>query len=793
MEANRIMKRLFVLSLLSLALAGCAQSKGALSRGASYPPSPVAITPVPSIHDTINEGMGGKVIAQTAMNNPDDPHWSGRTQVASVARPVPPGPPSATQGRAAMAAASPDAIGTRSVDTTAPASTGPALGVAPAVAAAGAAPAVLAPLAEPYSNAAAPSPVMAGPAPALPIQSRALGDQPSAPADAAAAGPQLAGSVEPSGESIAVPSGPQTPALSPITPVAVAVAPGLPASPATATAAALAPNIAAPTRAADPLLGPDPDLMPLMPELSSGKKVARQGAAPAGPPSLEVAPAENPEPAPPAGLEVAPAVDPTGALIPELPQTPAPGPGPGPAPAPALDPAFGVNPLPLELPATQAPAPPAGTNVAPAPLGLPASVPPAAAPAVPGNSLPVDPPIQLERSSAASKPVKAGLAAAGPPLGAAPAGSEPAPATQGKSLPKSAALVDRHVILTSAGSPAGAVNKRKYSGKGGGKPMARVGDEVITFHDLDIATKEALSKYPLPPANDFDTASAMQRRQQIDLIAREVLMNLIDQSLLVQEAKRHMKDKAMLERAYEIADKIWHEEEVVPLERKLNVDSEAKLREKLAEGGRSLDAMKQNFRQYFLAQHYLHEKLRDRLSVELPDLLKYYNDNVHQHAFDRPAQITWREIVVEIDNHKSREEAQARARSLLEKVRRGDDFARLARAESEGPTSSRNLGGLMQTTPGSYAVNSINDALGSLQIGQVSGLLEGPDSFHILRVEKRRPAGPASFEEVQDQIKPLLVSKKSQQERNAYLSKLKQNALITIYGENGNDATKLPL
>ena len=56
MEANQIMKRLLVLSMLSLATAGCVQSKGALSRGASYPPSPVSLAPVPSIYDTINHG-----------------------------------------------------------------------------------------------------------------------------------------------------------------------------------------------------------------------------------------------------------------------------------------------------------------------------------------------------------------------------------------------------------------------------------------------------------------------------------------------------------------------------------------------------------------------------------------------------------------------------------------------------------------------------------------------------------------------------------------------------------------
>ena len=62
----------------------------------------------------------------------------------------------------------------------------------------------------------------------------------------------------------------------------------------------------------------------------------------------------------------------------------------------------------------------------------------------------------------------------------------------------------------------------------------------------------------------------------------------------------------------------------------------------------------------------------------------------------------------------------------------------------------------MQTTPGSYAVKPINDALERLPIGQMSSVIEGPESFHIVKVESRRPAGPASFEEVQDKIRPKL-------------------------------------
>lgn len=162
-------------------------------------------------------------------------------------------------------------------------------------------------------------------------------------------------------------------------------------------------------------------------------------------------------------------------------------------------------------------------------------------------------------------------------------------------------------------------------------------------------------------------------------------------------------------------------------------------------------------------------------------MLRYYNEHVYKHDFDRPAQITWRELVVEVDKHKSRDEARNKANLLLEKVRRGADFTVLARNESEGPSSSRKEGGLMRTTPGSYSFKAINDALDSLPIGQVSPVIEGPDSFHIVKVENRRPAGPASFEDVQDKIKPMLQTQRMNQESEAFIRKLKENTLIEDY------------
>src|SRR5207248_1531776 len=81
-----IMKRQFVAGVLGLALAGCAQSRSAVPKGAAAAPDPVSLTPIPSIHDTINRGTGDAALTQTALKDPADPRWNGRAPVSIASR-----------------------------------------------------------------------------------------------------------------------------------------------------------------------------------------------------------------------------------------------------------------------------------------------------------------------------------------------------------------------------------------------------------------------------------------------------------------------------------------------------------------------------------------------------------------------------------------------------------------------------------------------------------------------------------------------------------------------------------
>ena len=296
--------------------------------------------------------------------------------------------------------------------------------------------------------------------------------------------------------------------------------------------------------------------------------------------------------------------------------------------------------------------------------------------------------------------------------------------------------------------------------------MARVGEEVISLRELKAAVDEQLQKVGQPIQSI--------PKAEINRAAAAVLDSLIERSMIVQEAKRTFKNPKQLAMVYEFSDKDFLETEVPPLLRRYKAADEYELRQKLVEEGRSFDELRDEHRVSTLAKEYLRMQVAPRLGVSLPEMRTYYNK--HIDAFNRPAKVSWREIAVDFNGFPDRAAARAKADALLARLRKGEDFAALARAESRGPTASE--GGLWETSPDSYAVPAVNQALDTLPQKQVSPILEGPTAYHIVRVDARRPAGPARFDEVQDEIRDSIYREKVRRESDAYIAKLRARTLV---------------
>jgi peptidyl-prolyl cis-trans isomerase SurA len=476
-------------------------------------------------------------------------------------------------------------------------------------------------------------------------------------------------------------------------------------------------------------------------------------AAPATPPAKETE--EEPGSVPPIDLPPLPPLDPKEAL-------PAP---PALVKPPTTDESLERTALTQPAPASKSAKAPARPEDDPG-LPLPPLDPKQALPAVPALSAPPkasEPPEPRELPLPVmplTTPVPTGTTSAAPTKEPAPA---PDPAVQPASVSNSPSAAAE---IRSTGRP--------VEFKEAGRAAAIVGDEVITMREMAHALNDRMRN--VPQGQRFSP-------EEQQMIVMGVLDTLIERSVILQEAKRMVKDPKKLQMLNDMADKVFREEELPHMLHKTSSTNEFELKRKMAERGQSLDETREQFRRDFLAKGFLEQKLSHKMKVELPEMYDYYY--AHQHDFDEPAQIAWREVVVEVGKYPSRVDARRKADAVLGRLRRGEDFAQVAKAESDGPNKS--AGGLWQTSPGSYAVIQVNDALGRLPLNQVSPVIEAPSSYHIIRVEKLREAGPAPFPEVQDRVRRILHEEKVKRESAAFIKKLRDQTVVTTMFDRKDD------
>jgi parvulin-like peptidyl-prolyl isomerase len=540
--------------------------------------------------------------------------------------------------------------------------------------------------------------------------------------------------------------------------------PPLPGEATSSAARVITVSPTAPPAIARAQAAPRADLPPLPEETSPAAPAPPNGRAGESAPPMELPPLPG-DSAPIAASNASPA---------PVSASPA-----GQGPAQALPPLPDDAP-PASLPPLPADAPPAGLPP------LPADAPPAGLPQLPGEAPPPAqalPPLPGEASNQ-PRTQATSAAAAEPPrtMELAELMREPSPADADgtrKSAPRVPApdppgSVDPEV-RTVAADPAAVRTELSSRGPAkAGQIAARVGDEVITLKELRSVIEKQRQGAQLSQEEKF-------------LLYNQALDHLIDQVLVLQEVHRTIKDAKKFDMFKDVIKKIWVEEELPPLLRRSNTANEYELRRKMAEQGISLDAMREEFCKTRMTQEFMSMKIRPLVTVDKPEMLDYYN--AHLKDYDRPAQITWREVVVEVPKHANRAEARRNAEGLFDRLRRGEDFAKLAKAESESPSPDE--GGLWKTSPGASVVPAVNDALGRLPLNQISPILEGPAGFHIVRVEARREAGTARFDEVQDEIKQALAEEKFQRETRTYIAKLRSGSLIRTMFEGGPSTPSL--
>ena len=118
-------------------------------------------------------------------------------------------------------------------------------------------------------------------------------------------------------------------------------------------------------------------------------------------------------------------------------------------------------------------------------------------------------------------------------------------------------------------------------------------------------------------------------------------------------------------------------------------------------------------------------------------------------------------------------EKEEEAKAALERIKKGEDFAKLAAELSKDPGSGKE-GGDLGWFEKERMVPEFAEAAFKLDKGGVSDLVKTQFGFHIIKVDDKRDKPAPTYDSVKDQLKRYMIQK-SQQD---YVMKLREAAKI---------------
>jgi peptidyl-prolyl cis-trans isomerase C len=248
----------------------------------------------------------------------------------------------------------------------------------------------------------------------------------------------------------------------------------------------------------------------------------------------------------------------------------------------------------------------------------------------------------------------------------------------------------------------------------------------------------------------------------------EVLKQLIDRELLYQVSlKFPVKD---LEKR--------SEEELKEL--KSRAPDAKSFSEELKKNSLTEKELKKYIVKRISVQNYVSTQVVPTIKVTETDAQKFYDEN--KSKFLAPEQVKASHILIRAPadaKPEDRSKAAAKARDLRAKAAKGEEFAKLARENSEDPGSA-SQGGDLGFFAKHQMVPSFGQAAFALKPGQVSEVVETPFGYHVIKVAEHKASTQQPFAEVKAQLVTFLERRALDSAVSQRVEELRRTAKITV-------------
>ena len=294
--------------------------------------------------------------------------------------------------------------------------------------------------------------------------------------------------------------------------------------------------------------------------------------------------------------------------------------------------------------------------------------------------------------------------------------------------------------------------------------VARVNNDIITREDLGHARTSLEGEARDACAN----CSPEQIRVQVAAKDKDLLRDLIDQSLLTQRAKDNgiNVDADVIKRL----DAIRQQYKMPTMEA---------LEAEVTKSGQDFEDFKSQIRDQLLTQELIRKEVGSKIIVSHEDIVKHYNE--HKSEFVRPETVVLREIFVSTEGKPAADipALRKKAENLRDRVlNNGDDFGEMAKRYSDSPTAQQS--GELGVFQRSKLDAKIAEKVFALNRSQMTDVMETKTGFEILQVRERYEAGEQPLDKVEPEIINKLYEAKMEPGMRTYLTTLREDSYVQI-------------
>ncbi|MDD4940509.1 MAG: SurA N-terminal domain-containing protein [Candidatus Omnitrophica bacterium] len=275
------------------------------------------------------------------------------------------------------------------------------------------------------------------------------------------------------------------------------------------------------------------------------------------------------------------------------------------------------------------------------------------------------------------------------------------------------------------------------------KVVAVVNNEIITQKDLD----GFISFMRVQLARD---QSQDRVEQQIDTMKQDLLQRLVEDRLILQEAKKNNV----------IVDKNRIKAKIIELKRAHS--SEAEFQEFLLMQGVTESDLEQKMRDQMMTYEIIESQIKNKIVVKPSEITEFYEANPAQ--FSVPEQREFVSIVIEDEE---------RARKVSQDLKAGKVVEAAAVEHSVKPnTFTAKKGGELKA--------EIENVVFALHLNGVSDAVKIDNAYYVFKLLRIIPGYKQELIEAQNAINRMLLDKKMQERMVEWLDQLKKKAYIKI-------------